>query len=429
MEKYLIRGGRPLKGEVQVSGAKNAALAVLSAALLSGDVCKIENVPVVEDIRVLLEAIEDLGVKVQYTDEGHTVIMDCRKIDKLVVDYKHINKIRASYYLLGALLGGYNFSKVALPGGCNIGARPIDQHIKGFKSLGAEVDIKHGMVQVSADKLQGATIYLDSPSVGATINIMMAACRAEGVTEIENPAKEPHIVDVANFLNSMGANIKGAGTDVIKIKGVREMHGSEYMIIPDMIEAGTYMVAAAITKGDILVKNLIPKHMDAVVAKLKEMGVKVDEFGDSVRVYYEEEYTNTHVKTLPYPGFPTDMQPQFVALMSIVSGVGLMTESIFESRFSYTNELSRMSADIKVEGNTAIVTGVEGFTGAEVKATDLRAGAALVLAGLAAKGETTISDIYNIDRGYEHFEQKLTALGAWIARVDSEKPDLKVVGS
>ncbi len=428
MEKYLIKGGRPLKGEVSVSGAKNAALAVLPAALLSGDICKIENVPVVEDIRVLLEAIEDLGVKVNYENNGHTVIMDCRNIEKLVVDYKHINKIRASYYLLGSLLGAYNFSKVALPGGCNIGARPIDQHIKGFKSLGAEVDIKHGMVQVSADKLVGSTVYLDSPSVGATINIMMAACKAEGQTEIENPAKEPHIVDVANFLNSMGANIKGAGTDVIKIKGVSEMHGSEYMIIPDMIEAGTYMVAAAISKGDVTVKNLIPKHMDAVVAKLKEMDVKVEEFGDSLRVYYEEEYKNTHVKTLPYPGFPTDMQPQFVALMSMVSGVGLMTESIFESRFSYTSELRRMGADIKVEGNTAIVTGVDGFTGAEVKATDLRAGAALVLAGLAARGDTVISDIYNIDRGYEHLEEKIKGLGGWIARIDDEKVGLKVVG-
>ncbi len=429
MEKYLVKGGVPLRGGVSVSGAKNAALAVLPAALLSGDICRIENVPKVEDIHVLLKAIEYLGVKLDYEDDGHTVIMDCRKIDRVVVDCDYIDKIRASYYLLGALLGARNYSKVGMPGGCSIGSRPIDQHIKGFRALGASVEISHGMVEVQTDNLVGAKIYLDSPSVGATINIMMAACRAEGMTYIENPAKEPHIVDVANFLNSMGANIKGAGTDVIKIEGVKEMHGSEYMIIPDMIEAGTYMVAGAITKGDVLVKNLIPKHMEAVVAKLREVGAYVEEFDDSIRVAYKEEYKPAKVKTLPYPGFPTDMQPQFVALMSIIGGVSTMTESIFENRFSYTDELARMSADIKVEGNTAIVNGVSKLTGAQVKAHDLRAGAALVLAGLSAEGETIISDIRNIDRGYEHLEDKIAALGGSIKRIDTDSPELTVVSA
>ncbi len=428
MEKYLVKGGVPLRGEVSVSGAKNAALAVLPAALMSGDVCTINNVPKVEDIHVLLQAIQHLGVKITYENDGHTVIMDCRKIEKVTVDYEHISKIRASYYLLGALLGAKNYSKVALPGGCNIGARPIDQHIKGFKALGAEIEIEHGMIEVKTDKLVGDTIYLDSPSVGATINIMMAACMAEGTTYIENPAKEPHIVDVANFLNSMGAKVKGAGTHIIKIQGVSKMHGSEYTIIPDMIEAGTYMVAAAITKGNVLVRNLIPKHMDAITAKLIEMGARVDVYGDSIRVSYEKDYSSIRVKTLPYPGFPTDMQPQFVALMALVNGVSVMTESIFESRFSYTSELGRMGADIKVEGNTAIINGVSNFTGAQVRATDLRAGAALVLAGLAGKGDTLISNIYNIDRGYECLEDKISALGGWIKRIDTEKkPELKVV--
>ncbi len=429
MEKYLVKGGVPLRGEVSVSGAKNAALAVLPAALLSGDICRIENVPKVEDIHVLLQAIEYLGVKLSYEDDGHTVIMDCRKIDRVVVDCDFIDKIRASYYLLGALLGARNYSKVGMPGGCSIGSRPIDQHIKGFRALGATVEISHGMVEVQTDNLVGAKIYLDSPSVGATINIMMAACRAQGMTYIENPAKEPHIVDVANFLNSMGANIKGAGTDVIKIEGVDEMHGSEYMIIPDMIEAGTYMVAGAITKGDVLVKNLIPKHMEAVVAKLREVGAFVETFDDSIRVAYNEDLKPAKVKTLPYPGFPTDMQPQFVALMSIIDGVSTMTESIFENRFSYTDELARMSADIKVEGNTAIVNGVSKLTGAQVKAPDLRAGAALVLAGLSAEGETMISDIRNIDRGYEHLEEKISALGGWIKRVDTENPEITLVSA
>lgn len=429
MEQLLVKGGIALKGEVTVSGAKNAALPMLAAALLSQDVCRVENVPIIDDIKVLLDSIEDLGVKIDFEDNGHTVIMDCRKIDKLRVDYEHIKKIRASYYLLGSLLGGYSEAEVAMPGGCNLGARLIDQHIKGFEALGAEVEIEHGMIKTKAKKLKGATIYLDMPSVGATLNIMMAAVKAEGVTTIENPAKEPHIVDVANFLNSMGADVKGAGTDIVRVTGVKKLHGTEYMIIPDMIEAGTYMVAAAITKGDVTVKNLIPKHMEAVVAKLNEMGVGVDEYDDSIRVHYKGPYENIHVKTVPYPGFPTDMHPQFAALMGIVEGVGVMTESIFDSRFNYVAELSRMGADMKIKGNTSLIEGIESYSGAEVSATDLRAGAALVLAGLAAQGETVINNVENIDRGYEHFEDKLRACGAEVYRINSKdsKESFKVV--
>lgn len=429
MEQLLIKGGKPLHGEVMVSGAKNAALGIIPAALLSQDICRIENVPCINDIQVLLEAMQDLGVKVKFEDDRHTVIMDCRNITKVTVDYEHIKKIRASYYLLGALLGIYKHSEVALPGGCNIGSRPIDQHIKGFEALGAEVNIEHGMIKVKAKKLAGEIIYLDTASVGATINIMMAAVMAEGITHIENPAKEPHVVDVANFLNSMGANIKGAGTDVIKIAGVKKMHGAEYMIIPDQIEAGTYMVAGAITGGDVTVRNLIPKHMEAIVAKLLEMGVGIEEFDEAIRVYKKKEYNSINIKTLPYPGFPTDMQPQFAALLTIAKGTSIMTESIFENRFTYTTDLTRMSASIKVEGNTAIVSGVSGLTGAEVYAPDLRAGAALALAGLAATGETIINEAHFIDRGYEHFEEKLRGLGAEIYRINDKmnKENFKVV--
>lgn len=429
MEQLLVKGGIALKGEVSVSGAKNAALPMLAAALLSQDICRVENVPIIDDIKVLLDSIEDLGVKIDFEDQGHTVIMDCRKIHKIKVDYEHIKKIRASYYLLGSLLGGYSEAQVAMPGGCNLGARLIDQHIKGFEALGAEVAIEHGMIKTKAKKLKGATIYLDMPSVGATLNIMMASVKAEGVTTIENPAKEPHIVDVANFLNSMGADVKGAGTDIIRVTGVESLHGAEYMIIPDMIEAGTYMVAAAITKGDVTIKNLIPKHMEAVVAKLNEMGVGVEEYDDAIRVYYKSPYENIHVKTVPYPGFPTDMHPQFAALMGIVDGLGVMTESIFDSRFNYVAELSRMGADMKIKGNTSLISGVGSYSGAEVSATDLRAGAALVLAGLAAKGETIINNVENIDRGYEHFEDKLRACGGEVYRINSEdgKGKLKII--
>jgi UDP-N-acetylglucosamine 1-carboxyvinyltransferase len=415
MEQLIIKGGKRLQGEVTVSGAKNAALGIIPAAILSKDICVIENVPCVNDIKVLLDAMAELGVKIDFLDE-HTVKIDSRKITKIRVDYEHIKKIRASYYLLGALLGRYNEAEVALPGGCNIGNRPIDQHIKGFEALGAEVTIEHGMINTKAKKLKGNNIYLDVVSVGATINIMMAAVLAEGHTVIENPAKEPHIVDVANFLNSMGADIKGAGTDIIKINGVSKLHGAEYMIIPDQIEAGTYMIAGAITGGDVTVSNLIPKHMEAISAKLHEIGIKIEEYDEAIRVYVDEPLKNIHLKTLPYPGFPTDMQPQVTALLSRTVGTSIITEGVWENRFQYIDELNRMGASIKVEGNTAIISGVEGLTGAEVTSPDLRAGAALVLAGLSAEGETVINHVDFIDRGYEHFEQKLKLLGAEIYR-------------
>ena len=428
MDQLIINGGTPLKGRVEVSGAKNAALGIIAAALLADGISTIENVPCVNDVRVLLEAIMDLGVKVEYLDQ-HTVKIDSRIVNKLTVDYEHIKKIRASYYLLGALLGRFNKSEVAMPGGCNIGQRPIDQHIKGFEALGAVVDLEYGMITANADKLTGTNIYLDVVSVGATINIMLAAVMADGVTVIENPAKEPHIVDVANYLNSMGADVKGAGTDLIKIHGVEKMHGSEYTIIPDQIEAGTYMIAAAITGGDVVIGNLIPKHMEAISAKMQEMGVVITEEQDTLRVVAKHPLKGVNVKTLVYPGFPTDMQPQMTALLSIAEGTSTISESIFENRFLYVDELSRMGVNIKVEGNTAIATGVKGLEGAEINATDLRAGAALILAGLAAKGETVINHIDYIDRGYEFIEHKLRGIGADIVRKsdDIDKKHFKVM--
>ncbi|MCT4545130.1 MAG: UDP-N-acetylglucosamine 1-carboxyvinyltransferase [Vallitalea sp.] len=421
MEQLVIKGNVRLKGEVFISGAKNAALAILPATILANDVCVIENVPCVRDIQVLLQSMEQLGVLIEYIDE-HKVRVDTRNIKNLKVDYDYIKKIRASYYLLGALLGKYKEAEVALPGGCNIGSRPIDQHIKGFEALGANVKVQHGIIEASADKLVGTNVFLDMVTVGATINIMLAAVLAEGTTVIENAAKEPHIVDVANFLNSMGAEIKGAGTDVIRINGVKDLHGTEYMIIPDQIETGTYMIAGAITGGDVTVTNVIPKHMEAISAKLTEMGVIIEEYDESIRVIANEPLKNIHVKTLPYPGFPTDMQPQMTAILSKTPGTSIMTESIFENRFSYTDELNRMGANIKVEGNTAVIEGVKQLTGAEVAAPDLRAGAGLILAALAAKGETVITGVEYIDRGYEHLEKKLTGIGANIFRV-KEKAD------
>ncbi len=421
MEQLIINGGKRLKGTVSVSGAKNAALAIIPAALLCKDVCIVENVPCVNDITVLLDAMRELGVKIENIDQ-HTIKIDASKIKTFHVDYEHINKIRASYYLLGALLGRFKRAEVALPGGCNIGSRPIDQHIKGFEALGAKVSVEHGMIHAKADALEGSTIYLDVVSVGATINIMLAATLAEGVTVIENAAKEPHIVDVANFLNSMGADIKGSGTDTIKIHGVERLHSAEYMMIPDQIEAGTYMVASAITGGDVTVTNLIPKHMEAISAKLKEMGVGIEELDEGIRVFQKEKALKCiHVKTLPYPGFPTDMQPQITALLTKINGTSLMTEGVWENRFQYTDELNRMGANIRVEGSTAIISGVKQLTGAEVTSTDLRAGAALVLAGLAAQGKTIINHVDYIDRGYEHIELKLRALGADIVRVPTDK--------
>ncbi|MCI5621639.1 MAG: UDP-N-acetylglucosamine 1-carboxyvinyltransferase [Lachnospiraceae bacterium] len=420
MEQYVIKGGNPLVGEVEIGGAKNAALGILAAAIMTDETVTIENLPNVRDINVLLGAIEGIGAKVERVN-AHKVKINGSMIRDLTVEYEYIKKIRASYYLLGALLGKYKKAEVAFPGGCAIGTRPIDLHLKGFRALGAEVDIQHGLISATAEHLKGRHIYLDKVSVGATINIMMAASLAEGKTIIENAAKEPHVVDVANFLNSMGANIRGAGTDVIRIVGVEKLHKTEYSIIPDQIEAGTFMFAAAATKGDVTVKNVIPKHLEATTAKLLEIGCEVEEFDDAVRVVASKPLHHTQVTTLPYPGFPTDMQPQMSALLALAEGTSTVTESIFENRFKYVDELTRMGAQIKVESNIAIITGVSRYTGARVAAPDLRAGAALVIAGLAAEGITVVDDIYYIERGYEEFEQKLTALGGMIEKVSSEK--------
>lgn len=420
MEQYVVKGGVPLRGEVSIGGAKNAALGILAAAIMTDETVTIENVPNVRDTRVLLQAIEGIGAKVKYI-YNNTVQINGGSISDLNVEYEYIRKIRASYYLLGALLGKYKESNVALPGGCNIGSRPIDQHLKGFKALGAKVNIDHGVVSAKAENLVGGHIYFDVVTVGATINLMMASCMAEGETILENAAKEPHIVDVANFLNAMGANIKGAGTDVIRIKGVNRLHGCTYSIIPDQIEAGTFMMAAAATRGDVVIKDVIPKHLESITAKLLEMGCKLVEGDDWIRVIAEGEVGSTNVKTLPYPGFPTDMQPQIAVALALAKGSSMVTESIFENRFKYVDELNRMGAKIKVEGNTAYIEGVEKFTSAQLSAPDLRAGAALVIAALAADGISQIDDIEYIQRGYEDFEGKLSALGAIIAKVDSER--------
>ncbi len=420
MEQYIIKGGSPLVGEVEIGGAKNAALAILAASIMTDETVLIENLPDVRDINVLIQAVQSVGAMVERIDR-HTVKVNGSTIRDLTIEDDYIKKIRASYYLLGALLGKYKKGEVALPGGCNIGSRPIDQHIKGFKALGADVRIAHGLIITEAERLKGSHIYLDVVSVGATINIMMAATMAEGQTIIENAAKEPHVVDLANFLNSMGANIKGAGTDVIRIKGVEKLHKTEYSVIPDQIEAGTFMFAAAATKGDITVKNVIPKHLESISAKLMEIGCEIEESDDAVRVVSSKPLTHTHVKTLPYPGFPTDMQPQIAVTLALSEGTSIVTESIFENRFKYVDELTRMGASIKVEGNTAIIDGVSKYTGAHINAPDLRAGAALVIAGLAAEGFTTIDDIVYIQRGYEDFEIKLQGLGASIEKVTSEK--------
>lgn len=420
MEQYIIRGGNPLVGEVEIGGAKNAALGILAAAIMTDETVILENLPEVQDIKVLLEAISGIGARVDKIEKGKVAI-NGSMIGDVSVEYEYIKKIRASYYLLGVLLGKYKKAEVPLPGGCNIGSRPIDLHLKGFKALGAEVRIQNGSIVAQAEKLQGSHIFLDTVSVGATINIMMAASMAEGRTIIENAAREPHVVDVANFLNSMGANIKGAGTDVIRIRGVEKLHKTEYSIIPDQIEAGTFMFAAAATKGDVMVKNVIPKHLEATTAKLEEIGCEVEEFDDAVRVVASKRLLNTHVKTQPYPGYPTDMQPQIGVALSLASGTSIVTESIFENRFKYVAELVRMGGMVKVEGNTAIITGVDKLTGAQVSAPDLRAGAALVIAGLAAEGITIVDDIVYIQRGYENFDAKLRGLGAEIEKVTSEK--------
>lgn len=420
MEQYIMKGGNPLAGEVYISGAKNAALGILAAAIMTDEDVVIDNLPDVRDINVLLEAIAEIGAKVERIDR-HTVRINAGSIKEVSVDDEFIRKIRASYYFIGALLGKYKSAEVPLPGGCNIGSRPIDQHLKGFRALGAKVEIVKGSVVAHAIDLVGSHIYLDVVSVGATINIMMAAALAEGQTILENVAKEPHVVDVANFLNSMGANIKGAGTDVIRIRGVGRLHGTEYSVIPDQIEAGTFMCAAAATRGDVMVRNVIPKHLEAISAKLAEIGCEVTEFDDAVRVVGKPRQRPTNVKTLPYPGFPTDMQPQMAVTLALADGTSMVTESIFENRFKYVDELARMGGSIKVEGNVAVIDGVPGFTGAQVEAPDLRAGAALVIAGLAAEGYTVVDEIGYIQRGYEAFDEKLRSLGAVIEKVDSEK--------
>lgn len=420
MKQYAIKGGNPLVGEVEIGGSKNAALPILAAAILTDETVYIDNLPDVRDTNCLIEAMKSIGVQCRH-DGRHKIVINAANVTNLVVEEESIKGIRGSYYLIGALLGKYKHAEVTLPGGCDIGCRAIDQHIKGFRALGADVKIEHGLIKTHAEKLTGAHIYMDIVSVGATINIMLAAVMAEGVTIIENSAKEPHVVDCANFLNSIGANIKGAGTDVIRIKGVKAMHGTEYAIIPDQIEAGTFMFAAAATMGDVTVKNVIPKHLESISAKLAELGCELKEDDDCIRVVASKQLKHTHVKTLPYPGFPTDMQPQITVVLAISQGTSIVTESIFENRFKYVDELIRMGANIKVEGNTAIIDGVEKYTGAGISAPDLRAGAALVLAALAAEGYTTVDDVRYIERGYEDFPEKLRALGAQIEVVESER--------
>ena len=424
MERYVIKGGTPLSGEVEVGGAKNAALGLLAAAIMTDEDVTIENLPDVSDINQLIDAIANIGATVT-RDDRHTVTINGSTIKSHVVDYEQMRKIRASYYLLGALLGKMSKAEVALPGGCAIGSRPIDQHLKGFRALGADIITDHGMVNAQAERLTGSHIFFDVVSVGATINVMLAAVKAEGRTVIENCAKEPHIVDVANMLNSMGANIRGAGTDKIRIQGVPSLHGTVYSTIPDQIEAGTFMCAAAATGGEVLVKNVIPRHLESISSKLIEMGCTVIEYDDAVRVKAGDFIRGAKIKTLPYPGFPTDMQPQMTAVLSLAHGNSSVTESIFENRFKYVDELNRMGAIIKVESNAAFITGVGGLQGAEVSAPDLRAGAALVIAGLSANGFTTVNDIVYIKRGYERFVEKLKGLGAIIDTASSEEEEQK----
>ncbi len=419
---YLVKGGTPLTGEVEIAGAKNAALPIIAASIMTDETVVVENVPDVSDIRALLATIDSIGGHVEKIDR-HTFKINGSGINRYApVDNKYVKKIRGSYYLIGALLGKYRNAEVALPGGCDIGLRPINLHVKGFKALGADTKlISPGRIIARAARLTGAHIFMDMVSVGATINVMMAAAMAEGVTIIENAAKEPHVVDLANFLNSMGARIKGAGTDVIRIVGVDSLHGTEYSIIPDQIEAGTYMFAAAATRGDVLIRNVIPKHLECFSVKLTEIGCQIEEFDDAVRVVATGRLGTTTVKTLPYPGFPTDMQPQMTILLGLSAGTSIVTESIFESRFKYVDELTKMGAVITVEGNTAIIEGVERYMAADMEVPDLRAGAALVIAAMAADGFSELSGIHYIERGYEDFPCKLRKLGAEIQVVRTEE--------
>ena len=421
LDKFVITGGNPLFGEVAISGAKNAAVAILASTVLMEETCVIENVPNIKDVKVILEILTQLGAQVDFQKNGILTI-NCKNLNTFEATSELVRKMRASYYLLGALLGRFGRAEVSLPGGCDFGGRPIDQHIKGFEAMGAMVKVEHGNIYATTvDGVRGASVYMDMVTVGATINIMIAAVKAQGITVIENAAKEPHVVDLANFLNSMGANIKGAGTDVIKIKGVERLHGGAYSIIPDQIEVGTFLVAAAACGGDVLIKNVIPKHVDAVTAKLVEMNVEIEEMDDAIRVRRNGKITKANVKTLPYPGFPTDMQPQIVALLSVAEGTSMVTEDVWDNRFQYVSELKRMGAQISVNGKTAVIEGVPTLTGAPVRSTDLRAGAALLIAGLMAKGTTELQNLEHIDRGYEEFETKLRKLGAQLVRVKMEE--------
>ena len=416
MDNFVINGGHELFGEVSISGAKNAAVAIIPAAILADDVVRIENIPQISDVQLIIEILDRMGADIKLVNKN-TLDIDTSNIHYQSVPYELTSHFRASYYLIGAMLGRFNQAEVAMPGGCNFGVRPIDQHIKGFEMLGADVDIVDGMVCAKADKLMGTSIYMDVVSVGATINIMLAAVKARGLTIIENAAKEPHIVDLANFLNSMGADVRGAGTDVIKIRGVEKMHGCTYSIIPDQIEAGTYMVATAACGGDVLIKNVIPKHLESISAKLEEAGAEVIEYDDAVRVTRFKALNKCNVKTMPHPGFPTDMQPQMAVLLSIANGTSILSESVWDNRFQYVGQLLRMGADIQVDGKVAVIVGVPKLAGVSVKATDLRAGAAMIIAGLVAEGTTTVEDIVYVDRGYEDIVEKLSALGADIKRV------------
>ncbi len=425
VEKYVIKGGTTLRGEVEISGAKNAAVAIIPAALMVDGVCRIENVPQISDTDMLLTILSELGAKIRYINKS-TVEIDCTQVRYQDAPYDLMRKIRASYYLIGAMLGRFGSAKTTMPGGCNFGVRPIDQHIKGMTALGADVEIRNGFVYAdTADgRPHGARIYLDKVSVGATMNIILAATLAQGRTIIENAAREPHIVDLANFLNSMGADIRGAGTDTVKVNGVDALHGGSYAIIPDQIEAGTYMVAAAATGGEVLIKNVIPRHLECISAKLRETGTIVQEYGDSVLVKGASVLRRANVKTLPYPGFPTDMQPQMGTLLCLANGTSVITEGIYDNRFKYVNELRKMGAEIQVDGRVAVIEGGTKLSGAPVKACDLRAGAAMVIAGMCASGTTVIEDIHYIERGYENFVGKLQALGAEIELVDfSDEPD------
>lgn len=416
MDKYVICGEKPLRGSVTISGAKNAAVAIIPAAILVEGVCRIENVPNISDVEHIIQTLYKMGALVRVINKN-TIEIDCSGVKTHIPPGETVRKMRASYYLIGALLGRFHKAKISMPGGCDFGVRPIDQHEKGFRALGAEVTIEHGMIEATASQLTGAAIYLDVPSVGATINVMLAAVLAEGLTIIENSAKEPHIVDLANFLNAMGADVKGAGTDVIKVRGVKSLKGGTYSIIPDQIEAGTYMVAAAATGGEVLIKNVIPKHLESISAKLIEMGVEVEEYDDTVLVRRKGPLNKVNIKTLPYPGFPTDMQPQMAILLCLAEGTSIINEGVWNNRFRYVDELKRMGANIQVDGKIAVFEGVTGLTGAIIKSCDLRAGAAMMIAGMVAKGKTEVEDVAHIERGYEDVVEKYRALGADIKRI------------